>query len=211
MTISALIGHTVASRCDINSWHLGIAVLCLPLLAGAEAKTMAPALNKVVTIIEINAPPQAVWPHVIAYAKLSAPQQWVFRAGIGYPEKVWMEGAGAGATRYCGFSTGTYVEPITHWEPPYRLAFDVTNTPPAPKELSIYEHVHAPHLSQTPRNRRGEFRLMPLPGNRTRLEGASWYEIEMYPQFYWRLWADATAHAVHERVFAHIKRQAESK
>lgn len=209
--IGALIGHAVASRSGARGSHLAIAVICLPLLAGAEAKTVAPALNEVVTTIEIDAPPEAVWPHVIAYAELPAPPEWFFRAGIGYPEKVWMAGTGVGATRYCGFSTGTYVEPITHWEPPHRLAFDVTNTPPAMKELSIYEHVHAPHLAQTPRNRRGEFRLTRLPGNRTRLAGSSWYDIEMYPQFYWRLWADAAAQAVHERVFAHIKRQAEKK
>jgi hypothetical protein len=79
------------------------------------------------------------------------------------------------------------------------------------KELSFYDDVHAPHLSQTPRNRRGEFRLTRLAGNRTRLEGSTWYDIEMYPQFYWRLWADATVHAVHHRVFNHIKQQAEAQ
>lgn len=210
VAIGGILGHAAASRLNARPRHLAIIVVCLPLLAGGEAATVAPALNEVVTTIEIDAPPEAVWPHVIAYAELPAPQEWFFRAGIGYPEKVWMEGTGVGATRYCGFSTGTYVEPITHWAPPYRLAFDVTNTPPAMKELSFYEHVHAPHLAQTPRNRRGEFRLVRLPGNRTRLEGSSWYDIEMYPQFYWRWWADAAARAVHERVFAHIKRQAEA-
>lgn len=206
-----VIGLSAADRFELKSSQLAMVVFVLPLMGGAESATVTPPLNEVVTAIEINAPTEAVWPHVIGYSSLPEPTEWLFRTGIGYPQKVWMEGAGVGATRYCDFSTGTYSEPITRWEPPYRLTFDVTNTPPAMKELSLYDDVHAPHLSQTPRNRRGEFRLTRLAENRTRLEGSTWYDIEMYPQFYWRLWADATVHAVHQRVFNHIKEQAEAQ
>jgi len=207
----ALLGYLAAERIGVKSQYFAIAIFFLPLVAGIETATVSAPLNEVITAIEINAPPEAVWPHVIGYSSLPEPSEAFFRAGIGYPQKVWMEGAGDGSTRYCGFSTGTYVEPITCWAPPYRLTFDVTNTPPAMKELSFYDHVNAPHLEQTPRNRKGEFRLVRLPGNRTRLEGSTWYEIEMYPQFYWRWWADSVVHAVHERVFHHIKQAAEAE
>ena len=207
--IGTVIGQAAASKFGDNSSPLAMVIFILPLMAGAESATVTLPLNEVVTTIEIDAPPEAVWPHVIGYSSLPAPTEWLFRTGVAYPEKVWMEGTGVGATRYCGFSTGTYAEPITRWEPPYRLTFNVTSTPPAMKELSFYDHVDAPHLNRTPRNRRGEFRLTRLAGNRTRLEGSTWYDIEMYPQFYWRLWADATVHAVHQRVFNHIKQQSE--
>ncbi len=208
--LGMVIGRAAAERFGAKTSHAALMIIFLPLAGGVESTIVTAPLNEVVTAIEIDAPPEAVWPHVIGYSSLPDPTEWLFRTGIGYPQKVWMEGEGVGAMRYCGFSTGIYSEAITRWEPPYRLSFDVTNTPPAMKELSFYDEVHAPHLKQTPRNHRGEFRLTRLPGNRTRLEGSTWYDIEMYPQFYWRLWADATVHAVHQRVFSHIKEKAEA-
>jgi len=111
--------------------------------------------------------------------------------------------------RHCEFSTGSFVEPITVWQPAERLAFDVAAQPPPMHELSPYRHVHPPHLDGYLRCRRGEFRLLPLAGGRTRLEGSTWYEFEMYPQDYWTLWSDAAIHRIHRRVLEHIKRLAE--
>src|SRR3712207_8538684 len=41
------------------------------------------------------------------------------------------------------------------------------------------------------RSHQGEFRLIRLPGGRTRLEGTTWYENRMWPERYWRAWSDA--------------------
>ena len=110
-----------------------------------------------------------------------------------------------GAVRRCEFSTGAFVEPVNVWEPPRRLAFDVESQPPPMHELSPYRHVHPPHLDGYLRCQRGEFRLVALPGGRTRLEGSTWYEFEMYPQDYWTMWSDACIHRIHQRVLPHIK------
>ena len=59
------------------------------------------------------------------------------------------------------------------------------------------------------RSKRGEFRLIPLPGGRTRLEGSTWYELDMGPSVYWKVFADALIHAIHERVLEHIASEAE--
>jgi hypothetical protein len=72
-------------------------------------------------------------------------------------------------------------------------------------ELSPYQHVHPPHLDGYLRCQRGEFRLIRLPDNRTRLEGSTWYEFEMYPQGYWTLWSDWSIQQIHKRVLQHIK------
>jgi hypothetical protein len=77
--------------------------------------------------------------------------------------------------------------------------------------MEPYRHVNAPHLVGNMRSRRGEFRLVPLPGGGTRLEGTTWYEIEMFPQPYWGLWSDALIHAIHTRVLAHIERLVEEE
>jgi hypothetical protein len=42
--------------------------------------------------------------------------------------------------------------------------------------------------------RRGESPLVALPGGRTRLEGSTWYQIEMAPEGYWPLYSDYLIH-----------------
>ena len=78
-------------------------------------------------------------------------------------------------------------------------------------EWSPYRRVHPPHLDGYLRTRRGEFRLVPLPGNRTRLEGRTWYELDVFPRAYWRLWSDALIGSIHARVLDHIQRLAEGE
>jgi hypothetical protein len=114
-----------------------------------------------------------------------------------------------GAVRRCEFTTGAFVEPITVWDAPSRLAFDVTEEPVPMEEWSPYSRVYATHLQHYFRSRRGEFRLTALPGNRTRLEGSTWYTLDVHPNFYWRLWAEGFVHTIHARVLDHVARLAE--
>ncbi len=107
--------------------------------------------------------------------------------------------------RYCEFSTGAFVEPITTWDKPHRLAFDVTHNPPPMREWSIHANVHPPHLAGFLRSRRGEFRLQALPNGQTRLVGTTWYEHDMWPTSYWQLWSDLIIHNIHTQVLEHIR------
>ena len=63
-----------------------------------------------------------------------------------------------------------------------------------------------PHLEGYMVSRRGEFRLVALPGARTRLEGSTWYTLAIYPEGYWMIYGDALLHLIHGRVLEHIKR-----
>jgi hypothetical protein len=187
---------------------LGLVVL--PAAAGVEAARPSDhRLREVLSVIEIDAPADRVWDHVIAFAPLDEPTEWWFRAGLAYPRSASIEGHSVGAVRYCTFSTGVFVEPITVWEPGRRLAFDVVQSPPPLQELSPYADVHAPHLDGFFRSRRGEFQLVTLPDGRTRLEGRTWYELDMAPEWYWTHVADTIVHSIHARVLNHIRDQAE--
>lgn len=101
-------------------------------------------------------------------------------------------------------STGPFVEPITAWDAPYHLAFDVRSSPPTMHEWSPYERVHAPHLDGILQSRRGEFVLTRLPDGGARLEGHTWYTFAMAPEGWWTLWSDVSIHAIHSRVLRHI-------
>ncbi|MBC7816144.1 MAG: hypothetical protein IAG10_04525 [Planctomycetaceae bacterium] len=205
--LGALIGHLVA-RCGASRSEevLGV-IFVLPMLAFGESfqPPPPPPLREVVSIVEIAAPPEVVWRNVVSFPELAPPDEWFFRAGIACPERARIVGHGVGATRYCEFSTGTFVEPIRVWDEPRRLAFDVTAQPQTMRELNPWGDIHPPHLDFVLISRRGEFRLIPLPNGRTRLEGRTWYEFDMGPRTYWALWGDYFIHRIHLRVLNHIR------
>jgi uncharacterized protein YndB with AHSA1/START domain len=188
----------------------GIILLAVPLLIGAEAAVSAPTVREVVTAIEIDAPPDEVWPHVVGFSDLPPPPEWFFRLGIAYPMRARIDGEGVGAVRHCEFSTGPFVEPITRWEPPRRLSFDVDEQPPSMTEWSPYHQLNPPHLEGYMVSRGGEFRLVPIDGGRrTRLEGSTYYTLAIYPEAYWVVPAEMLLHAIHTRVLRHIERLSE--
>jgi hypothetical protein len=206
-----VIGKVIAEATRRPARELTAAVLVLPLLAGVEALAARSSEYVVTSAVEIEAPPEVVWENVIDFPELTETPAWYFRFGIACPQRARIVGTGVGATRYCEFTTGAFVEPITVWEAPRRLAFDVTEQPAPMFELSPYRHVHPPHLDGYLRSDRGEFLLVPLEGGRTRLEGRTWYEFHMFPQSYWTIWSDWLIHRIHERVLRHVKALSERR
>ena len=107
-------------------------------------------------------------------------------------------------------STGQFQEPITAWNAPTLLKFDVEKYPPPMKEWSPFSNIHPPHLDNFLVSKGGEFRLTALPNGRTRLEGTTWYQHHMWPAAYWRLWSDSILHKIHRRVLNHVKNLSEA-
>jgi uncharacterized membrane protein YhaH (DUF805 family) len=169
-----------------------------------------PALYSVKTSVVIKAPPKTVWSHVVSFAELPPPTERMFRTGIAYPIRAEISGTGPGAVRHCVFSTGAFVEPITLWDEPHILRFDVTSQPPVMHELSLYSDLRPPHLENYLVSRKGQFELKSLPDGTTLLEGTTWYQNKFWPAVYWHFWSDYIIHRIHERVLVHIKTLAES-
>ena len=203
--VGALVGRAIVTSGRQPAAGTAVMLVALPALAAGEAKLAAPELHDVTTSIEIAAPPEKVWPHVIGFSNLPEPPEWEYALGIAYPMRANIDGAGVGAVRRCEFSTGAFVEPITVWDPPRRLAFDVTRQPPSMTEWSPYRSVKAPHLEGYMSSKGGEFRLVALPGGHTRLEGTTHYTLAIYPELYWRPYAELLLHGIHTRVLRHIK------
>jgi hypothetical protein len=127
----ALLGGMVGRSCAMSGHGdpspAMFMLLALPLTAAIEPGT-GHTIHEVRSSVIIDAPPAAVWPHVVAFRDIPDPSDWVFRAGVAYPIRARIDGSGVGGVRYCVFSTGSFVEPITRWEPGRRLSFDVAGT-----------------------------------------------------------------------------------
>ena len=185
------------------------AIMFLPAWAGLESVATPQREFEVTTAIVVDAGIDRVWENVIHFPELAEPDEWYYRWGIACPMRAEMHGVGVGAVRHCIFTTGTFVEPITDWDAPHRLAFDVESQPAPMLELTPYAHVHPPHLDGGLKSTRGEFVLEELPNGQTRLTGRTWYRFDMSPQVYWTLWSDLLIHRIHKRVLNHVKLHAE--
>jgi len=205
------------SRREAKGRPITACIAAIPMIILAEyGAQLEPPVAPVTTSIVIDAPAPVVWKNVISFPPLDPPslkssRDWVFAAGIAYPMSGRIVGSGVGAVRYCHFSTGEFVEPITVWDENHLLAFDVAAEPPALHELSPWE-IDPPHLERNyMRSRHGQFRLTALNDHQTLLEGTTWYQDYFWPQAYWRGWSDEIVHRIHMRVLEHVKRQAEKR
>ena len=206
--LGGMIGREIARR---GGGAIGLVSSLFVLPAGSvveRVSSVAPTYE-VVTTVDVAAPLEVVWRRVVQFGQIEEQPEWFFRAGIAYPIRATILGTGVGAVRRCEFSTGAFIEPITVWDEPRRLAFDVVAQPPPLRELSIYSKVYAPHLDGYFRSSRGEFILTPTPTG-TRLAGHTWYSVDFYPQGYWRWMSEILLHRIHRRVLDQVKREAEA-
>jgi hypothetical protein len=212
LTLGACVGSVLSQRSTAGGGNpMGAMLLALPLIGITERGLPAPLpVNEMVSEIHIDATPEQVWPNVVGFSELPPPSDWMLKTGIACPIKARIEGEGVGAVRYCEFTTGPFVEPITEWDPPKRLGFDVVEQPEPMAEWSPYEIVYSPHLDNTMVSRRGAFDLIEQPDGSTLLRGTTWYTLDIHPAPYWTLWSDLVVHRIHLRVLKHVKRLSET-
>lgn len=207
--IGSLLGYSIINTKPNNAPTAMLILVGIIPIMGFIEKNIEPTLTPVVTSIEINADMQTVWKNVVEFPKLNDPTEFIFQTGIAYPVNAKIDGTGIGAIRHCNFTTGSFVEPITIWDEPKLLKFDVVEQPAPMKELSFWD-VDAPHLHDYFVSKQGQFKLTSLPNGMTRLEGTTWYYHNIKPAFYWQLWSDYIIHKIHERVLTHIKTNSEN-
>ena len=170
-----------------------------------------PVLRPVQTYVVVDADIETVWKHVVTFDAIPEPTDWLFSTGIAYPTHATIEGEGVGAVRYCNFTTGTFVEPITIWDEPNVLAFDVKSHPVPMNEFNPFWDIQPKHLNGYFKSYKGQFELTDLGENKTGLKGTTWYTIDIKPGFYWYLWSDMIIHRIHKRVLNHIQIQASAE
>jgi len=210
----AFIGYVLQSRPSFATSTLNVVSVVFLLIPGLVLVEYGlgetPPLYKVTTSVVIKSDPQTVWTHVVTFSQLPPPTEAIFKTGIAYPIRAEIQGRGSGAVRHCIFSTGPFVEPITTWDEPRLLQFDVSEQPRAMEELSLYNDLRPPHLENYFMARKGQFELKSLPDGATLLEGTTWYQNRFWPAPYWHLWSDAIIDKIHNRVLLHIKSLAEN-
>lgn len=205
--LGAGLGYALQATLIRRSGH---ALLTLPVLVPAlmlvEVNSReVPQPRMVTTVLDIEAPPQVVWKNVVEFSELPPPKDWLFYTGVAYPLRARINGRGVGSIRHCEFSTGPFVEPITVWNEPELLRFQVTESPPPMNEWSPFSGLKPPHIEGFFKSVQGEFKLEALKGGRTRLKGTTWYVNRVWPEEYWHFISSVVIRRIHGRVLRHIR------
>lgn len=205
----AVIGHGAAGMRHRSRSTLS-AIASLPLILMVEA--VLPPSNSFVSneSVDVSASPDQVWASITDMGTIDEPPAAPFGWGLAYPIAGEIDGEGIGAIRRGVFSTGEAFEQVTVWDPGRELTFDVLSNPPALKELSPYDHVHAPHLAGYFTTAYAKFTITPLPDGRTRLALETGHDLDLEPAVYWAPLAQLAISANKTRVLEHFARRAEA-
>ena len=118
--IGSVIGTAIVENYGSSSKQLYSIVLLPIIFIMMDVSIDSKEYLAVKTTIEIAAPIDKVWNQIVSFGTIEEPDEWLFKTGIAYPTDSKIKGRGVGAVRYCNFTTGSFVEPITVWEaPPY--------------------------------------------------------------------------------------------
>ena len=208
--LGSIIGYYLITNQPNQSLNsIIVLIITIPLTAFTE-KSIIPDVKPVTTKVLIKSSKEIVWKNVIAFPKLNAPTESIFKLGISYPIESTIKGLGVGAVRYCKFNTGEFVEPITEWKENELLKFDVIEQPVPLKEISFWD-VNSPHLHDYFVSKKGQFKITQLENGLIELEGTTWYYHNIKPDFYWRMWSNYIIHKIHVRVLNHIKEVSEKE
>lgn len=207
--IGGLAGRGIALTRKGGPRQMAPAFALLPLLFALENLFVPATSFNTIQSVTIAAPAEAVWRSVLHMERIDEPLALPYRFGVAYPIRGEVLGEGVGAVRHGEFSTGTAIERVTEWVPNRRLAFVVETDIPAMRELSPYEHVHAPHVVGYFTTRTTSFELTPRSDGAIDLTLRSSHEIRLDPLLYWMPFARWMVAENNARVLTHIKRQSE--
>jgi hypothetical protein len=206
--IGGLAGRGIALAGKRPTRQIVPAFALLPVVFALEHLFAVPTNFDTLQSVEINAPAEGVWRAILQMDRIDEPLALPYRFGVAYPIRGEVLGEGVGAARHGEFSTGTAIERVTEWVPNRKLAFVVEKDIPAMREMSPYEHVHAPHVVGYFSTRTTSFELVPRAGAIEVVLRTS-HEIRLDPILYWMPMARWMVAENNARVLAHVKRQSE--
>jgi uncharacterized membrane protein YhaH (DUF805 family) len=207
--IGGFLGRAVARATHRPSRSTSAALALVPLVYALEAIFPASVIFENQVSMDIDAPSAAVWRSITAMGRIEEPPGLLFRLGLAHPLSGRLVGEGVGAKRHGEFSTGTAVERITEWVPDHRLAFVVLNDVPTVRELSPYDHVHAPHVVGYFATTVASFELEDRGAQTTRLTLRSTHVLRLEPTLYWLPLVNWVVEENKARVLRHIRLLAE--
>jgi hypothetical protein len=188
-------------------------IALLPMaVAPAERRVATPhEIREVRTSVDIQADPSVVW-RAISRVRRFEPDEhgfsWTHLIGFPRPVEATLDRDGVGGVRHASFERGVvFVERVTEWQPPRRLAFTVHADPTSIPMRSLDQHVTVG--GEFFDVLEGTYTIEPRPEGGVRLHLASRHRLSTRFNVYSRLWTDWLMSDIQRYILERIKLRCE--
>ena len=92
--LGALAGFGIQSSHHASRVPPVLLLSCLLLMGFEKMENPKPVPYSVTSMVEVDAPPEVVWSHVVSFSELPPVEDWIFKTGLAYPLRAEIEGEG---------------------------------------------------------------------------------------------------------------------
>ncbi|RMA58915.1 SRPBCC family protein [Ulvibacter antarcticus] len=214
--VSVILGAFSSTRINLKIMNkpgmvLGILALYCVAFFTLDYFNYTDELVPVITSEVIDAPKEVIWDLITHDLEIEKPNKFILRTGMSYPVSISVYGKGKDAVRHFNFSTGSYLQPITVWNEPNLLQYNIDKEPLHMTESNPLWEIHPPHLTGYFVSEKGQISLTTVSNGKTKVEYSTWNKVHMTPVAYWKLLSTAVIHHVHKQFFKSLKESVESK
>lgn len=211
--LSAVAVRRMFSRRDTQV-RCAVFVALLPFFAApVEAlRERSEEVRSVQNSVIVRATPERVWREIRSVPRIEEWEHrdsWIHRMGFPRPLEAVLEGSGVGSVRMARFEHGLlFVERVTAWEEPLRLAFtiraDTANIPPG--TLDEHVTVGGPYFDVLS----GVYEVRPLADGTVRLHLESSQRLNTRFNWYASLWTERVMSELQSYILDVVRRRAEN-
>lgn len=208
-SLGGIIGGFVGGSSSRGTWAIALLAPLVAVHIETRVAELPTEVREVVTSIDVEASPEAIWPHITRIPAITEEQTGFFyRMGFPKPVSASLSHDGVGGVREAKFERGlVFYETVTAWEPPRRLAFDIEADPNATPLTTLDPHVVPGGVFFDALM--GEYRTEPLADGTTRLWLTSRYRLSTMYNPYARLWGDYLMRDIQDNILRVIEQRCE--
>ncbi|WP_036037358.1 hypothetical protein [Leptospira mayottensis] len=168
-------------------------------------------LHNVETRVEIDASKKEIWDKINSPFKFGEAENFFLRNGVSYPIFMEILKHDKNKILHCVYTNGETSARVSSFVDRNRIAFSFSEPQVTMKETSFYGEVEPKHIRGKIWARSGEFRLVEISENKTRLVATTEYVNNLGPKFYWELWENYLMDEMHRHVLNNVKKKVESE
>lgn len=213
--ISTLLGIVLVHRVNIR--NINNPKIILALIVGyifafftLDYVNYTEDLIPVTSTIVIENSIEKVWGNAIKGSQFSKPDLLLDKLGIAYPKSSQFKSEGIGAIREYNFTTGSYLQAVSKWDPPYIVEFNTKEAPIHMTENNPFWEISPTHLFGYFVSIKGAVKLTELSSNKTKVENTTWYQVHMTPIPYWKLWSNGVVKRFQKAFLENLKDDSEN-
>ncbi|EMY78686.1 hypothetical protein LEP1GSC060_0584 [Leptospira weilii serovar Ranarum str. ICFT] len=167
--------------------------------------------HEVETWIEVNSSKKEVWDRITSPFEFGEAENFFLRNGVSYPISMRIEEQNGNRLLYCVYTNGTTSANVDSFLDREKISFTFPEPQVTMKETSFYGEVEPKHIRGKIWAVFGEFRLVEVSENKTKVVATTGYVNNLGPKFYWELWEDYLLDEVHRHVLVKIKNRVEQR